>query len=30
VELCVSQDPHDFWSAAPFEQALEPFFEDYD
>ncbi len=30
AELCVSQDPRDFWSAARFGQALEPFFEDYD
>ena len=30
AELCVCQDPHDFWSAARFAQALEPFFEDYE
>ena len=29
AELCVRQDPHDFWSAARFGQALEPFFEEY-
>ncbi len=30
AELCVRQDPHDFWSAARFAEALEPFFADYD